>query len=342
MTDEEKYMTEALSLAYEAEIAGDIPVGAVVVRHGKIVGRGRNRRESGGGATAHAEIEAITDACRTLGGWRLCGCEMYVTLEPCPMCAGAIVNARLDRVVFGASDPRGGALGGLFDLREYPLGCKTLVKGGILKKECSDLLGAFFEAKRSSKRENEAKHLRLGRAFFSEHADRVAPELLGKILCRKNHETGDVMRVMITETECYLGENDTACHASKGKTDRTRILWDKGGTVYVYLCYGMHNMLNIVTGSKGEPEAVLIRGTEDIGEYGEDPKSVRHEGPGRVTKHLGIDRSLNGGDVVLSDEIWIETDGTPTPDFETTPRIGIDYASEEDRSRPWRYVMKKD
>ena len=114
-------MKEALCLAEAAREAGEIPVGAVVVKNGKIVGRGQNRRESGGGASAHAEILAINEACACLGGWRLTGCERYVTLEPCPMCAGAIVNARLDRVVFGASDTKMGALGGLFSLLDYPL-----------------------------------------------------------------------------------------------------------------------------------------------------------------------------------------------------------------------------
>lgn len=286
------------------------------------------------------------------------------------MCAGAIVNARLDRVIFGAEDPKGGAFGGLFDLREYPLGCRTQVAGGVLADEAKGLLGSFFVSRREMQKTAAEKKVRLGRDFYLEHADRVAPALLGKILCKKDRETGEITRVRITETECYLGENDTACHASKGKTDRSRVLWDKGGTIYVYLCYGMHNMLNVVTGAKGEPEAVLIRGTEDLAEeklpeeklpekkwadkqlvkeklateklaQGEKSIGERHDGPGRVTKHLGIDRKLNGGDFVLSDELWIESDGTPAPEFDTTPRIGIDYATEEDRQRPWRYVIRR-
>ena len=181
-------MREALVLAAEAAEAGEVPVGAVVVRHGEIVGRGRNRRESGGGAAAHAEIEAITEACRALGGWRLSGCELYVTLEPCPMCAGAVVNARLDRVVYGAHDARGGALGGLFDLTSYPLGCRPLILGGVLESECTALLRDFFAARRKT----DGKPRRLLREFYSVHADELAPLLLGKVLCRRDPESGEV------------------------------------------------------------------------------------------------------------------------------------------------------
>ena len=144
------FMKEALRLAAAACDAGEIPVGAVVVKNGTIIGRGQNRRESGGGASAHAEILAINEACAVLGGWRLTGCELYVTLEPCPMCAGAIVNARLDRVVFGASDAKMGALGGLFSLLDYPLGCKTVIERGVLQDECKDLLDSFFSARRAA------------------------------------------------------------------------------------------------------------------------------------------------------------------------------------------------
>lgn len=317
-----QFMREALSLAGEAALAGEIPVGAVIVKHGEIIGRGKNRREGGGGAVAHAEIEAISDACRRLGGWRLSGCELYVTLEPCPMCAGAVLNARLDRVVFGAHDAKGGALGGLFDLSAYPLGCRPLVEGGVLEAECAELLRSFFAARRSA----EGKPRRLLREFYLKHADELAPALLGKWLCRRNKETGEVKRARITETECYLGEDDTACHAHRGKTDRTKILWERGGTVYVYLCYGMHSLLNIVSGQRGDPEAVLIRGVEGA------------DGPGRVTKYLGIDRGLNGHDAVFSDELWIEDDGVPSPDYTALPRVGIDYAEPDDRDRPWRFT----
>ena len=180
----------------------------------------------------------------------------------------------------------------------------------------------FFAARRKT----DGKPRRLLREFYSVHADELAPLLLGKVLCRRDPESGEVKRARITETECYLGENDTACHAHRGKTDRTRILWKRGGTVYVYLCYGMHSLLNIVSGPEGEPEAVLIRAVEGA------------EGPGRLTKMLGIDRAFNGHDAVFSDLIWIEDDGTPVPEYTALPRIGIDYAAPEDRERPWRFT----
>lgn len=315
-------MREALDLAAEAARDGEVPVGAVVVRRGKVIGRGRNRRESGGGAAAHAEIEAITDACRALGGWRLSGCELYVTLEPCPMCAGAIIAARLDRVVFGAADTKGGALGGLFDLTSQPLGAHPMICGGVLESECTALLREFFNARRA---ERQTRPRRLKREAYSQSADLLAPFLLGKILCRRT-EDGEVIRVRITETECYLGESDTASHAHRGKTDRTRIMWQRGGMVYIYLCYGMHCMLNIVGGEEGSAEAVLIRAVEGAA------------GPGKLTKMLGIDRRLNGHDAVFSDEIWIEDDGAGQLDYTSSPRVGIDYASPEDRARPWRFT----
>ena len=320
------FMKEALRLAEVAREAGEIPVGAVVVKNGEIVGRGQNRRESGGGASAHAEILAINEACTKLGGWRLTGCELYVTLEPCPMCAGAIVNARLDRVVFGASDTKMGALGGLFSLLDYPLGCKTVVERGVLEVECKALLDSFFIARRAANQAEKNKSKRLGRDYYTADVLDVAPSLLGKLLCRKS-ESGEVVKYRITETEAYRGEDDTACHASKGKTSRTSVMWDKGGTVYVYLCYGMHNMLNIVTGMKGEPQAVLIRGIEGA------------DGPGKLTKKLSIERRHNGADVVFSDELWIEDDGFNPDDISTSPRVGIDYADEKDRVRPWRFKI---
>ena len=319
-------MNEALRLAEAAREAGEIPVGAVVVKNGEIIGKGQNRRESGDGATAHAEILAINEACAKLGGWRLTGCELYVTLEPCPMCAGAIVNARLDRVVFGASDTKMGALGGLFSLLDYPLGCKTVIESGVLEKECKELLDSFFTTRREANQAQKNRSKRLGREFYTADVLDVAPALLGKLLCRRS-ESGEVVKYRITETEAYRGEDDTACHASKGKTTRTSVMWDKGGTVYVYLCYGMHNMLNIVTGAKGDPQAVLIRGIETA------------NGPGKLTKKLAIERKHNGSDVVFSDELWLENDGFVPDEINTSPRIGIDYADEKDRLKPWRFTI---
>ena len=120
--EEEKYMAEALTLAREAAACGEVPVGCVIVSEGRIVGRGRNRREEAQNALLHAEIVAIGEACRTLGTWRLSGCDLYVTLEPCPMCAGAILNARVGRIFYGASDANMGACGGVINLCEEDFG----------------------------------------------------------------------------------------------------------------------------------------------------------------------------------------------------------------------------
>ena len=127
-----------------------MPVGAVIVRGGEIIARAHNERETGKDATRHAEIIAIEEACKALGGWRLIGCDMYVTLEPCPMCAGAIVNARVVRVVYGARDLRAGAFGSVLNLNEYPLNHKPEIVGGVLEDECLAPIRDFFKKKRVS------------------------------------------------------------------------------------------------------------------------------------------------------------------------------------------------
>ncbi len=154
--NDEQYMRAALALAAEAAAAGEVPVGAVVVRDGEIIGRGRNRRELARHALAHAELEAIDEACRALGGWRLSGCTLYVTLEPCPMCAGAIINARLDRVVFGTEDPKAGSCGSLVNLFALPYNHRPAVDCGILRDACSGLLRDFFRSLRGRVRPTPA------------------------------------------------------------------------------------------------------------------------------------------------------------------------------------------
>lgn len=139
-----RYMDEALELAREAANEGEVPVGCVIVCDGKIVGRGRNRRETEKTALGHAEIEAISDACKTLGGWRLWQCALYVTLEPCPMCAGAIVNARIPRVVFGAEDKKCGACGSVCDLFSMDFNHHPQVVKGVREAESKALLTEFF------------------------------------------------------------------------------------------------------------------------------------------------------------------------------------------------------
>jgi len=153
---DEVFMRQAMALADEAAREGEVPVGCIITLGDRVVGRGRNRRETGKSALAHAEIEAIHDACRTLGGWRLWQCTLYVTLEPCPMCAGAIINARIPRVVYGAPDPKAGSCGTLTDLFALPYNHKPQVEGGFLEEECAAQLTEFFRALRErKKREKE-------------------------------------------------------------------------------------------------------------------------------------------------------------------------------------------
>lgn len=147
---------------------------------------------------------------------------------------------------------------------------------------------------------------------------------MGKILVRRFPD-GRELRARVTETEAYFGEEDTACHAHKGRTRRTEVLYHRAGTIYVYLCYGMHWMLNLVTGAEDSPQAVLIRGVEGV------------SGPGRVTKYLGIDKSMN--DTMLGDFLRLEDDGF-APELEKAPRVGIGYASPEDQARLWRFLAK--
>ena len=143
--EDELFMQEALGLAREAAAEGEVPVGCVIVRDGKIVGRGRNRRETEKTALGHGEIEAIADACKNLGGWRLWDCTLYVTLEPCPMCAGAIINARIPRVVFGAWDEKNGACGSVCNLFDMAFNHHPKVEVGLCREECVALLQEFFQ-----------------------------------------------------------------------------------------------------------------------------------------------------------------------------------------------------
>lgn len=143
-----EFMKQALALAEQGGHLGEVPVGAVIVKDGEVVASAHNEREMLPDATAHAEVLAIRRACAALGTNRLTGCTLYVTLEPCPMCAGALVNARIDRVVFGAYDARGGACGSMMRIQKYPLYHMPAFEGGVMERECSDILTAFFKQKR--------------------------------------------------------------------------------------------------------------------------------------------------------------------------------------------------
>lgn len=142
--DNEYFMQEALKLAQQSADNGEVPVGAVVVCDGEIVGRGQNRREYGKNALAHAELEAINEACQTLGGWRLWKCDMYVTLEPCPMCTGAIINSRIKKLVFGAYDKKAGSCASVINLFDLPYNHKPEVVAGCMEEECAKILKDFF------------------------------------------------------------------------------------------------------------------------------------------------------------------------------------------------------
>ena len=144
---DEKYMRLALENAKMAEGEDEVPVGAVIVRNDEVIASAYNTREYGKNALYHAEIKAIDEACKKLGGWRLVGCTMYVTLEPCPMCAGAIINARVERVVYGAPDHKAGAFGTMINLTDYPL-FKPEITSGVLKDDCAKILSDFFKKKR--------------------------------------------------------------------------------------------------------------------------------------------------------------------------------------------------
>ena len=165
--------------------------------------------------------------------------------------------------------------------------------------------------------------MRLGYEFFHRDYEIVARELVGKVLARRTDD--GIMRLRITETECYCGEEDTACHAHKGRTKRTEVLYGRAGTAYVYLCYGIHWLLNIVTGEVDHPEAVLIRCCAEV------------PGPGQLTRALGITGELNREDVVRSERLWVEDDGFRCEAI-ADKRVGIGYASEEDQNRLWRFM----
>ncbi len=164
--------------------------------------------------------------------------------------------------------------------------------------------------------------------FFHRDALEVAPELVGKIIARRL-EDGTVIRERIAETEVYRGEEDLGCHASKGRTKRTEILYGESGVIYVYLCYGMHWLMNVITGEKEQPQGVLFRSGE-----------VKN-GPAKLTKYLQIDGSFNGEKLCDNERVWIEDDGT-RPELMTAPRVGIDYAGEYWKNVKWRYIAKKE
>ncbi|MGD9930675.1 MAG: DNA-3-methyladenine glycosylase [Mangrovibacterium sp.] len=170
-----------------------------------------------------------------------------------------------------------------------------------------------------------SENSRLSAAFFRRDAVVIAQELLGKTLVRV-FPGGQTRRFRITETEAYCGQKDLACHASKGLTKRTAVMFEAGGRVYVYLIYGQYWMLNFVTGEDGDAAAVLIRGLEGF------------DGPGKLGRELQLDRSFYGEDLQTSARLWLE-DAPPVPEYHTSPRIGIHYSGEPWASKPWRFSI---
>ncbi len=152
---EQKFMQKALELARESALEGEVPVGAVIVKGDEIVGTGRNRREYGKNALYHAEIEAIDNACKALGGWRLWQCDIYVTLEPCPMCAGAIINSRIKTVYYGANDLKAGSFGSVADFNTLPYNHKPEIVSGVMQDEARDMLSDFFKDLREKKKSDK-------------------------------------------------------------------------------------------------------------------------------------------------------------------------------------------
>ncbi|RLD23621.1 MAG: DNA-3-methyladenine glycosylase [Bacteroidetes bacterium] len=167
---------------------------------------------------------------------------------------------------------------------------------------------------------------RLGREFYQQDVLQVAPGLIGQHLVRIFPD-GSKSTYVISETEAYRGGEDLACHASKGKTTRTEVLFGEGGHLYMYLIYGMYWMLNVVTANVDVPQAVLFRGLREI------------SGPGRLTRLIGVDKEYYGEDLVVSDRIWIEESGVH-PDYVAGPRVGIDYAGDPWKDMPWRFLIK--
>ena len=150
-----QFMQKALELAMISAAEGEVPVGAIIVKGDEIVGTGRNRREYGKNALYHAEIEAIDNACKTLGGWRLWECDMYVTLEPCPMCAGAIINSRIKTVYYGASDLKAGSFGSVVDFNSLPYNHKPEIVSGVMQDEARKMLSDFFKGLREKKKSDK-------------------------------------------------------------------------------------------------------------------------------------------------------------------------------------------
>lgn len=269
-----KYMQAALKLAKYALDGGEIPVGAVVVKDGRVIGSGANRRERGCDPTAHAEICALRDACSYLEDWRLDGCDLYVTLEPCPMCRAAAAAARIRRIIYAAE------IRGERDATQPEL-VRDENNEDVLASE--ELLAAAFGSMRDRMRPR-----RLKREFLERPAEDVAGDLIGRVLVLKQPD-GRNWKRLIKATDVFIP--DPAIARRDGPI---RHLCDKGGTVCVMPYKEKDLALYISVSVKGDPQAVVICDSEDF------------ESPEDLVAGTGINKTLNGSDVVLSDTIWFE------------------------------------
>jgi DNA-3-methyladenine glycosylase len=317
MSNDKLFLQRAIKLASENISAGGGPFGAIIVKENEIISEAGNKVVLNNDPTAHAEILAIRQASSLLQSYDLSGCTLYSSCEPCPMCLGAIYWAGIKKVVYSCDRTDAEAAG--FSDSAQSLSSDSVMTG---EKKYSE---NGMNSKTKFLIETMTTGARLTRDFYTRDVLEVAPEILGKIMAVRLPD-GSFSRHIITEVEAYRGTEDKACHASKGRTDRTEIMYHEGGRLYVYFIYGMYWMLNIVTEREGIPQAVLIRGVEN------------YPGPGKLTRSLGINKSFYGEDLVSSERIWIEDTGLKLQ-VKSSERIGVDYAGGYWKSRPWRYYL---
>lgn len=355
MTRYHHYMTEALAEAKKAYCIGEIPVGAVIVKDDKIIARAHNTVEQDNNPTHHAEINAIELACNVLGVRSLHECELFVTLEPCPMCAGAIMQARIGKLYFGALDETAGAVITKADLLDQPFGNrKTQYDFLIMEEECKKLLIGFFSEVRTKFPLNDGTNVyKLSGLYFDNDTVVLSNALLGAYIIRNIN--GERLVAKIVETEAYCGIDDKGSHVyGDTRTNRTEVMYGPPGHAYIYLIYGMYNCLNLVTRPEGIPSAVLIRAVEPV--EGLDTMSLLRynipyeeldrkkrigltNGPGKLCIALGLTREQNGLDLT-GDQLYIVRPHKYKPiEIVTTKRINIDYA-EEAAHYPWRFYIR--
>lgn len=355
MTRLEKYMSEALIEAKKAYSIGEIPVGAVIVKDDQIIARAYNTVEQSNNPMRHAEMQAIETACSALGYRSLHECEMFVTLEPCPMCAGAIMQARIGKLYFGAYDETAGAIVTKIDLLDKHFGNrKTKYEYPIMEEASRKLLTSFFSEVRTKFPLADGTNVyRLSGTYFDNDPVLLSRTLLGAYIIRNLN--GERLVAKIVETEAYCGIDDKGSHTyGDTRTKRTEVMYGPPGHAYIYLIYGMYNCLNLVTRPKDIPSAVLIRAVEPVEgfhtmsllrynkPYAELDKKKRiglTNGPGKLCIALGLTREHNGLDLTGNELFIVRPHKYKPVDIITSKRINIDYA-EEAADYPWRFYIK--